>query len=634
MRGMQQWVTGHLSRLGRAGPRRPALSVVVVVHDMPRAASRTLHSLSAAYQRDIPAHAYEVVVVDNGSRVAWRDADVRRFGRNFHLLRIERAARSPAQAINRGAALARAPRLCLMVDGARIVTPRLLATMLEAGRCAREVVVAVPGWHLGPAPQWQSLREGYCEEREDALLAEADWMSDGYRLFDIAVPGASSADAPLGQIAECNSLGLSRALFLRLRGMDERFDQPGGGYVNLDLYRRALTASGVHGVMLAGEASFHQLHGGITTNAAAEIRQGYDAIARARYRQLRGVDFSPPETVMTLHGRIASNALPPLGDSVQTALARRTRAAPIVSMLFCIDAEPDEFMPQRGQPGDWTSCERLLRDVDDIRRGLTRASGRDAHLNWFLRADPQLALSDGDAAVGLRRFASDWMRMAELGDALGVHPHGQRWSDALQAWRCPSDDAAWAIHCLDTAVTAFRDVLGRTPAALRFGNRFMSLSLLRHAARCGIGFDLTTEPGYPGRTGADAMGEVGPCPDYRAWPRSPYRPGPDDLSRPGLPGQGLAWVVPMASVPVDGAPDTRRYETVMLRLPPPQFRRALDAALDRKEASHFAFVGRCDMFGSEAARANLAQLRDHPQAHRFAFETPERMLQRLGLARG
>ena len=41
--------------------RKPKVSVVVVVYNMPREARRTLHSLSAEYQRHIDADDYEVI---------------------------------------------------------------------------------------------------------------------------------------------------------------------------------------------------------------------------------------------------------------------------------------------------------------------------------------------------------------------------------------------------------------------------------------------------------------------------------------------------------------------------------------------------------------------------------------------
>ncbi len=43
------------------------LSIVVVVHNMPEQASKTLHSLSSHYQRDVSEEEYEVIVVENRS---------------------------------------------------------------------------------------------------------------------------------------------------------------------------------------------------------------------------------------------------------------------------------------------------------------------------------------------------------------------------------------------------------------------------------------------------------------------------------------------------------------------------------------------------------------------------------------
>jgi len=42
---------------------------------------------------------------------------------------------------------------------------------------------------------------------------------------------------------------------------------PGGGYANLEFYERVGGAPGVNVVTLLGEGSFHQVHGGTTTNA-------------------------------------------------------------------------------------------------------------------------------------------------------------------------------------------------------------------------------------------------------------------------------------------------------------------------------------------------------------------------------
>jgi GT2 family glycosyltransferase len=618
-----------------AMPLLPKLSIVVVVHQMRRAARRTFQSLAIPYQRGVAATDYEVIVVDNGSEPAVRLDEVEGFGPQFRLLVLHDAAPSPAAAVNAGVAHARAERLCVMIDGARLVTPGLVATMIAAARIDAGAVIAAPGWHLGPDLQWRSLEAGYSEGIEDDLLAQADWMSDGYRLFRIGVPGASSSEGALAPMAECNTLGLSRRLFDRLEGMDERFDLPGGGYVNLDFYRRAVMAAGSKVIVLPGEASFHQLHGGVSTNAAVAERLDYDQRARRQYRQLRGDDFSPAGAAPLLFGGVPDPALEALGLSLAAATARVRVREPALSMLFCIDAEQDDFMPMPGAARPWDACARLLASIDAVRRDLAAACGHGVLLNWFLRGDPQIELAYGDAGWGMRRYLPEWRRLAACGDLLGVHPHPQRWDAAQGRWHAPSSDGAWVSHCLDVAVEAFVDVFDAPPRAMRFGNRFTSRALLQRAAERGIDYDLTAEPGYAGRLqpGADDT-EVGPCPDYRAWPRTPFRAGSGDPSRPGCASAGTTWTVPMSSVRTSTASVPAAYETLMLRLDPELFRRALDAALARTEPGYLAFVARSDMFELEEGRANLATLMNHPHAHRLKFETPVHTLARLGLASG
>jgi hypothetical protein len=86
--------------------------------------------------------------------------------------------------------------------------------------------------------------------------------------------------------------------------MDERFDQPGGGFVNLDTLERALNLPGVEMVMLLGEASFHQVHGGISTNSlphqlASDLEQWH-----IHYQNLRQQDWRLPKPKITYYGTL------------------------------------------------------------------------------------------------------------------------------------------------------------------------------------------------------------------------------------------------------------------------------------------------------------------------------------------
>src|SRR5580704_15725123 len=104
-------------------PRKPDVSVVVIVHNMAREAPRTLHSLSAAYQRHIDPNDYEVIVVDKGSTPPFDPHVFETLEGYFRLIRIDRAPPSPVAAINRGLAEARGKLIGVMIDGARIASP-------------------------------------------------------------------------------------------------------------------------------------------------------------------------------------------------------------------------------------------------------------------------------------------------------------------------------------------------------------------------------------------------------------------------------------------------------------------------------------------------------------------------------
>jgi hypothetical protein len=58
--------------------------------------------------------------------------------------------------------------------------------------------------------------------------------------------------------------------------------------------REAAEQEGVTLVTLLGEATFHQVHGGITTNVAPAVREERVATYREQYRRIRGRDYRIP----------------------------------------------------------------------------------------------------------------------------------------------------------------------------------------------------------------------------------------------------------------------------------------------------------------------------------------------------
>ncbi|MFN2168760.1 MAG: glycosyltransferase family A protein, partial [Anaerolineae bacterium] len=266
------------------------LSIVLIAYDMQREVPRTLQSLLPCYQRGGDELPYEVILIDNGSPQPLQVDPAALPGLNLRQLRIEDGSPSPAQAINRGIAMARGEVVCVMVDGAHLLTPGTLQWAMRCFAAFDNPVVATRYFYLGPMEQPEAIQRGYTKGVEDELLAQIQWPDDGYRLFEIGTPLRHGADKItwFNRMFESNCLFLRKSLLEAVGGADERFDLPGGGFVNLDLYKRAADTPGANLVQLVGEGSFHQLHGGTTTNSGKDEREARLEAFRDQYQSLRG----------------------------------------------------------------------------------------------------------------------------------------------------------------------------------------------------------------------------------------------------------------------------------------------------------------------------------------------------------
>lgn len=297
---------------------RPALSLVVVVHDMPAQALRTLHSLSPAYQRGASALDYEVIVVENASGRLLGEAAALGAGPNFRYFLREEPGTSPVSAVNFGVERARGDTVAILVDGARLLSPGVVELALLSSRAAPLPVLSVPGYHLGSELQQRAVLSGYGEAAEAALLERIGFPRDGHLLFEISCLSGSCAGGFFRPMAESNCLCVPRQLFERLGGFDTAFVLPGGGYCNLDFYARVLEVPETTLFVTPGEGTFHQFHGGATTGGIrAEARAELMADLRAEYRRVRGKDFALVEREAMLLGRIHPSARRFVVDSMR-----------------------------------------------------------------------------------------------------------------------------------------------------------------------------------------------------------------------------------------------------------------------------------------------------------------------------
>lgn len=314
------------------GNKYPLLSIIVVVFNMRREAPRTLFTLSPEYQ-NLDPELYEVIVVDNGSDPPLGVATVRSISKDFKYVYLEPGNPSPAHALNLGARQAKAPLLGFMIDGARMLSPGILQYAIRASRCYEQPIISTLGFHLGFKPQPEALHKGYNQEEEDKLLATVDWRKHGYDLFRISTFAGSSRRGWFAPICESNCVFLSRDSFEALGGFDEAFGSPGGGMANHDFYRRACHLPGSQLVVVLGEGSFHQFHGGVAAGKPARNRLRMKLLSlwnrvfrngratdplEAEYRQIRGQRFQADWVPCDFIGQLPPSLHPNMRESIRS----------------------------------------------------------------------------------------------------------------------------------------------------------------------------------------------------------------------------------------------------------------------------------------------------------------------------
>jgi glycosyltransferase involved in cell wall biosynthesis len=300
------------------------ISVILIAYNMAREIPRTLRSLARDYQQGAEDLEYEVLLVDNGSPIpldqtTWAHIDV-----PVRMIYLPHASPSPAAAINIALQQARGEIICLMIDGAHILTPGVFRMALSGYRAFDNAVVAIRYFYLGTTEQTVSVAQGYDKAAEDKLLERIQWPSDGYRLYEISTPLRSGAKqlSWFNRMFESNCLFLKKSLLMELGGVDERFNLPGGGLVNLDTFKRAVEAPSVTPVQIIGEGSFHQLHGGTTTNGDGDKREALLSTYRKQYEELRGDSKLVADVEFVYMGH-----MPTIASNITAVERRRARLA-------------------------------------------------------------------------------------------------------------------------------------------------------------------------------------------------------------------------------------------------------------------------------------------------------------------
>lgn len=302
----------------------PKVSVIVIAYRMSSQLENTLRSLSADYQQGVSSLDYEVIVMENSSVDNLPETSVAALPDNFRYTLREENAATPVYAVNEAFEQCRAPLICLMIDGARMVSPGIIKSALMAYAITPDAIVAVPGYHLGNDEQ--HMVEGVADQlaHEQQLLASVDWRGDGYELFSISTFSGANRRGYLQPIMECNCLFASVENYAAIGHASTEFTLPGGGSINLHMYRSLGMLPGTELFVTPGEGSFHQFHGGVTTSSYAE-REAEINKHRVQLHSYWPGGFHSLRREPRLLGAVAPQAQPFLALSLEKAQIRNRR---------------------------------------------------------------------------------------------------------------------------------------------------------------------------------------------------------------------------------------------------------------------------------------------------------------------
>lgn len=282
----------------------PRISILLVVYNMPREAPRTIQSILPPYQKGIEIGDYEVLILDNGSSEPLPPDFTENLPSNVRLINIREPDGSPGRALNIGADMARSGNLMFCIDGARILSDRLIEKSIKALERFPTAFVYTMGWHLGPDVQMRSINKGYNQVVEDKLLEEANWLMEPDNLFNVSVLAGSSSGGIARPISESNAFCISRKLFEEIGGYHTGFKIPGGSTSNLELFERYVTRHDALNICLLSEGTFHQIHGGSATSNPKKIPEYFD-----EYKNILGKSYVRPQFETMFLGRPRLSAM-------------------------------------------------------------------------------------------------------------------------------------------------------------------------------------------------------------------------------------------------------------------------------------------------------------------------------------
>ena len=278
------------------------LSFIIAYYDIPRQIERTIMTCSPEYQNAPPSQ-IEVIIADNGSQQKPPEDLQDKYPHVTKILRTE-GKPFPVSALNAAICEAKFSNVALMIDGAHMLSPGIFENAREVCQMYDRPVINVPQYLLGFVAQNLAAPDVDPFRRESNRLKHLNWPEDGYRLFEYAVYPGENFQRSYFNAFESNCLITTKDVLETCGGFDERFDEPGAGFANLEIFSRLIHRTENTYVALPGEGSFHQDHSGTTTGRTLEDREHIVEQYRKHYIEITGSEIVFNVRSPILHGLV------------------------------------------------------------------------------------------------------------------------------------------------------------------------------------------------------------------------------------------------------------------------------------------------------------------------------------------
>ncbi len=275
------------------------LTIIIIFYNGRREAERSLYSLSTPYQKGVTNEQYEVLVLDSGSTEPLIASDVTKFGPNFRYEYVQTNHPSPTETLRYGLSQVKTDFVGIIIDGAHILSPGILKSYFEIQKINSQSFVYVPIHHLGNYQQNDSMTLGYNKEVEDKALAELNWRENGYSLFQFCCFDQSNFYEFRTQ-SESNCYFLPTKELRDIKTFDKDYFSIGGGLINLDTFQSLNESDSLVNYTLIGESTFHQFHGGTSTNIERENHP--INLYRNEFKLLNGYNYRQSESPTIYYG--------------------------------------------------------------------------------------------------------------------------------------------------------------------------------------------------------------------------------------------------------------------------------------------------------------------------------------------